>query len=315
LLGGTTYKFDFVVPSFPNFGAWRIDWTYTYGSGTNGNTITRYFVVQPNPTVDEYKQSSIILEQEADVQEFNLNFQAIDISATMKKVGTLEGAKFPNAPTVLTATIGSGITEVSRPDGGFTYVLNIPATPQGEYIVIWKYRPIAGQPYERVMDLVFLAPALMFSLIKQLRIYVDKIQKRVGIIQAYADGDLCNNFAKAMNFMNQVAPLSSWTFMTFPYQWFEQFLIKSAAWWTLRTQYILEGDLQFDYAGQTITLTYDHLSFISDEIGRLENELGMGGATSRGSLPNTKLQYSYNTGLNSVVAVRTRRATIPQWGS
>jgi len=315
LAGPQAYAFDWTVPSYPTFGAHQIEWTYTYGGGDHTDTISRFFVVVAHPITEEYKQVGFVMENESDVWEMFSDFPVVDLSVQVEYIGSLEGIKFPTPTSIGTYAISNKVIEVQEPDQ-YRYTLSLPGLTRGEYLIYWKYRPLTGKPFERVVDIVWSAPHVMFSLIKQLRVYVDKIQKQAGIIQAYSDGELCNNYVKALNYVNRVHPFSTWTFSNFPWQWFEHFLVEAAAWWTLRTQYLLEGDMQFSYGGQTITLEYDHLSFLSEELGRLERDIGAdgGGGGAAGTLPAAKKQYRYDTGIQAVVAVRTRKAHIPRWG-
>lgn len=311
LVSGTDFQFEFTVPTNAAYGGWLVDWTYTYNTGVSNRSIRRGFAVVDITGQSEYKQSNIIVAGQKEFVELFVPSQVTDLKATMQRIGSLEGVKYPTAPVLFTGTIANGmIEEAQLDDGTFRYRFSTPAAGLGggEYLVMWSYRDTPSSPVQRITSIAWSAPAFAWSLITQLRQYVDKIQKQTGIIQAYNDAELMNNLAKGIQFVNRVVPISEWTYATLPWQTFELYVIEGAALWTLRTQYLLEGDLQFSYSGQTITLDYDHLGFLSEEIGRLEDDLH-----NPEKLGKTKLDFAQRTGVSVAVGVRTRRTEIIRW--
>jgi hypothetical protein len=103
---------------------------------------------------------------------------------------------------------------------------------------------------------------------------IDKVQKKIGHVQAYSDSDMYEYMVRGTEYVNAVNPITGWTLVNWPAQYgMTNFLLMAAAWWGLNAQYLSEGELAFNFSGQTVTLDVDRTGYYSDAMGRLKDYL------------------------------------------
>lgn len=295
------WQFSWFVPADAELSTedmpWRIDWCLI----TNGGrqlTRSAAFI-----TIDNIEASP------DERQYFNLTFQGQPERLIVK---------FKNAQeTVRLTLIDPSNTEIDltpriqtiQQDQFYVYYADTdPLTANGCYLVVWTTRQTTVSPPHTFVQQVRV-PELFFWLIQpDFRMLIDKIQKKIGHVQAYSDADLYGYLLRGVEILNQTNPITSWSLNNFPAQYgFTTFLIAAAAWWGLQAQYLGEGELSFNFSGQTVTLDVDRTGFYADAMGRLkdylDNELQK---TKRNALRRVSVgaiaTRPYDFGLQSLVA-------------
>jgi hypothetical protein len=295
------WQFSWFVPADADLSTedipWRIDWVMVTNGGrqlTRSSSFIAIDNIEASPDERQY---------------FNLTFSGQTDRAIVR-------FKNPQDLVQLTITTPSNVTtdltpriEVIQQDQFHTYFADTDAlTATGCYLLVWTTRRTAISPPHTFVQQIRV-PELLFWLVQpDFRMLIDKIQKKEGHVQAYSDSDLYGYLLRGMDILNQTNPITSWSLTTFPSQFgFLTFLIAAATWWGLQAQYLSEGELSFNFSGQTVTLDVDRTSFYADAMGRLkeylDNELQK---TKRNALRRSSVgavaTRPYDFGLQSLVA-------------
>jgi hypothetical protein len=131
----------------------------------------------------------------------------------------------------------------------------------GEYLIFWRIRETSVSPEDEIQQLLRVPEMNFWRLSQPLRILIDKLQKRLGWVQAYADSDIYEYILRGMDAANFVQPTTNWTLASVPIRssrGVTTAVLLYAATWGLIAQQILEVELQYDHGGQTVQLTYNH---------------------------------------------------------
>lgn len=122
-----------------------------------------------------------------------------------------------------------------------------------------------------------VAPMRFWSMLPRLRTYIDRYHKNVTRINGYTDEMMYTWFIEGLSKINSLPFLTSWSMVNFPKEPQDVGLvglwIRAAAYYGLRSQVLVEGELQFDYNGPNVSITRDQMQALEAEIGRLEAEL------------------------------------------
>jgi hypothetical protein len=144
----------------------------------------------------------------------------------------------------------------------------IPAMDRGDYLIIYRYRIDASSRIQtKVLKMKICSP-IVFGVMPELRMLIDKAQKSMNKIQGYTDADLLMAMDMSTDFFNSYPPVSKICLENFIIN-YRMLFLTGASIWALRSQLVMEIDLSFDYSGQTISLNYDHKSDISSMIQSL----------------------------------------------
>ncbi|TPG60141.1 hypothetical protein [Ewingella americana] len=133
---------------------------------------------------------------------------------------------------------------------------------------------VTGEP-----SIVNFAVANMrfWTMLPRLRTYLDRYHKNPERINGYTNEMLYTWFVEGLSKVNAQPFLTSWTMASFPKEPHDVGLvgmwIRAAAYYGLRSQVLVEGELQFDYNGPNVTVTRDNMQALEAEISRLEMEL------------------------------------------
>lgn len=131
---------------------------------------------------------------------------------------------------------------------------------EGEYQAIWHSRVTPMSP--TIIDPMYYAAVnrLWLNFYPDLRLFIDKIRKRFGTVQAYYDGDLYRCLTLGIQTLGQYHPNNlQFAISNFP-PLMRPHLVMAAAFWALKSQQSLELDLQISFSGQTVSIDYDHFS-------------------------------------------------------
>lgn len=295
------WQFSWFVPADAELATedtpWRIDWLILTNGGRQITRSSRFI------TIDNIEASS------DERQYFNLTFSGQTERAIVKFKDPQESVQLTimdpsNRSTVLTPRI-----QVIQQDQFHVYFADTDAlTRTGCYLVIWTTRQTAVSPPHTFVQQIRVPELLFWLLQPDFRMLIDKIQKKIGHVQAYSDADLYGYMIRGVEILNQANPITNWSLTNFPSNFgFATFLIAAATWWGLQAQYLSEAELSFNFSGQTVTLDVDRTGFYADAMGRLkeylDNELQR---TKRNALRRQSVgaiaTRPYDFGLQSLVA-------------
>lgn len=294
------WQFSWFVPAdadlSPHDTPWRIDWCLI----TNGNRqITRSaeFVVIDNieATPDER-------------QYYNLTFQGKSERAIIKfKDAQAEVGVTLYSPAGTTADLTPAIQTIQQGPFYLYYVDTGVLDRSGCYLVVWDTRQTVVSPSQTYVQQIRVPEFFFWQIQPDFRMLIDKIQKKVGHVQAYSDADLYGYLIRGVEILNSTNPITNWNLLNFPTQYgFTTYLIAAAAYWGLQAQYLSEGELAFSFSGQTVTLDVDRTGFYADAMGRLKDYLDEFQTTKRNALRRQSVgalaTRPYDFGLTSLVA-------------
>lgn len=300
-LGDGRWRFTWFVPADADLATadnpWRIDWLMVVNGGRQIERQSNFLVID-NIEASTDERSYINLSFEGTPERAIVKFKApqSELSCTL----------VPNNTSTFT-DLTPGIQTVNQ-DGFHAYYVDTPPLAVGCYLVIWRSRQTPVSPQHTFVQQIRVPEPLFWWLQPDLRMFIDKIQKKIGHVQAYSDADLYSYMIRGTEYVNAVNPISGWTLTTWPTVYgMNNFLILASAWWGLNAQYLSEGELAFSFSGQTVTLDVDRTGYYADAMGRikdyLDNQLqqtkrNMLRRTSTGSLATRP----YDFGLTSLVA-------------
>ena len=147
------------------------------------------------------------------------------------------------------------LQEVER-DNFFVYFTDTPALPRGEYAAIWTIRDYPTSENAQEHQIIEVVSNSMMFLAKSVRMAIDKLQKRLGIVSAYTNADIIEYLHQGLNYVNGFFPPTSYSEDTLPGP-AAMYVVMAAIWWGLTAQRTLYAELNFDFSGQTVTLGYN----------------------------------------------------------
>jgi hypothetical protein len=283
-LGDGRYRFNWFVPgdaelsSFDN--SWRIDW---------------FFLTSGGRQIDKTSSFAIIDNIVATAEE--RAYTNLTMANTSERL-FLKLSREPDSVAVSLMDI-SGITEAYTPskvimDGYTTYYADTSELSVGRYIAIWTVRETPISPAQNFVQQIRVPETQFWTFQPSLRMLIDKVQKKEGHVQAYSDSDMYEYFLRGLDIVNQANPISGWTFGSIPMLGgFDTYLIAAAAWWGLQAQYLAEGELKFNFTGQTVTLEVDRTATYAAAIASLGEYL-------KTELPKTKKNWLRRTSVGSL---------------
>jgi len=274
-LGGGKYSFQWFVPADAEINTmdrpWSITWFFVTDTGHNKDYEETFNVVdevEPEPEERKWtyltrsgKSERILLPLDAQPEEMGLDI--LDASNNMYvsiTPGTNTVTDDVKAASTATALASRKIGRIIR-DGRYHYFFDTDPLEMGEYLVFWRIRETSVSPEDEIQQLLRVPEMNFWRLVQPLRILIDKLQKRIGWVQAYADSDVYEYILRGMDAANFVQPTTNWTLSSLPLKSSRGVIsavLLYAATWGLISQQILEVELQYDHGGQTVQLTYNH---------------------------------------------------------
>ena len=282
-VGGGRYILEWFVPEDAEINTkdrpWSISWFFATATGHNkdfGETFDVVDRVEVEPEERKWtyltRQGSserLFLKLEAMPEEIGLD--VLDSSnnqlvAVRGLSADLRGSS--TATPVALRAIGH-----MKKNGLYHFFYDTEPLGYGEYLVFWNVRKEIISPVDHVQQLLRVPEMVFWRLAQPLRMLIDKLQKKIGWVQAYSDSDIYEYIIRGVDMTNMVQPSTNWTLSSIPIQNSRGVIdavLLYAAMWGLTAQSILETELTFDFSGQTITLGYNH-----DYSGILSNINGM----------------------------------------
>jgi hypothetical protein len=154
-----------------------------------------------------------------------------------------------------------------------------------KYTVVWTIQDTIGTVEDHVFQVIRVLPHMLLQYIADLRVLIDRIQKRLHWVQAYQDSHLVNFLMHGLDLVNNHSPFTAWSYTTVPGPVISYWILYSG-WYALQSQYLVNAELDFNYSGQEVTLDMDVASKLDTAIGRMMDYLN--GSAGTGGLTNTK---------------------------
>lgn len=188
----------------------------------------------------------------------------------------------------------------------YTYYFDTPKLPViGHYTVLWFVRDSElGEEYEEAMGIEVVNTSVI-QLMTWLRMYIDKLQKKLGIVYAYRDEEIYAYLNQAIGTINQGVPPTSYTLQSVPSP-LQSLLLMAAIMWALIAQRLLYAETNFDFSGQTVTLGYNPGQDLDGMIDRMNQAI-------QDQLRKTKeglVRASSNVGFLAARPVRYREGMV-----
>jgi len=169
------------------------------------------------------------------------------------------------------------------------YYYDVPSNDltESDYQVVWTVREKVYSANEQYLQLIRVPGRKYFNYLPSMRMFIDKLQKRLGQIQAYGDSDIIEYLYRGKQIVDGWHPNNyTWDINNFPAP-LEPFLLVAASLWGLSAQALLETELAFSFSGQTVTLDYDHSGGLDSAISRMTEFL----TRQPGGLSDTKIGF------------------------
>lgn len=295
-------------------GTYRIEWTIpsTAQLSTDlDNWVVEWTMVSNNNRQLFYKENFQIVDSRVETPTDKSIIQVVPDSKSFRLVNYFESdpefIQLDLYPATNTATPIKTISkeELTGPineEGHIGYYVDIEnGLSQGDYLVMWSYRNTALSEMSREFKTLRSVRTTILRYCDQLRILIDRFQKRLSAPNAYSDSDLIEFLHKGCEATNQWYPANNppITWDTVDGFGMGIYVIAWAAYWGLRSQHLVETDLAFQYNGQSTTLDYDRTGNLDSAIQGLMDFI-----TNGLSKAKTALARSANVGGVGSVFVR-----------
>lgn len=301
-LGDGRYRFQWYVPVDADLSSpdrpWRIEWLMVVTQNRQINRQAAFEItdtIEGDPTERAYTYITMLGSPERLIARFYTEQEEIQVDVTDYRGTVLESY----AKVDLTVRHEKGTVAY--------YVDTSNAEGSGVFNVVWRSRQTAVSPQQITVQQLRVPELTFWTFQPSLRMFLDKIQKKVGMVQAYSDSDLYEYTLRGMGMVNQYNPVTTWSLNGFPPgMGFEEFMLLAACWWGLNAQYLSEGELAFSFSGQSVTLDVDRTGTYESAMSRIKEHLDtfLPKAKStwlRRSSTGVSAGRPYNFGLNNTV--------------
>ncbi len=270
-VGAGKYVLEWFVPEDAEINTkdrpWSISWFFVTATGHNkdyGQTFDIVDRVEVEPEERKWtyltRQGSserLFLKLDAMPEEIGLDL----LDGSNQQIANVNGlASSIEGATAATATALRAIGHMSK-DGLHYFFYDTDPLNLGEYLVFWRVRKELISPVDHVQQLLRVPEMVFWRLAQPLRMLLDKLQKKIGWVQAYSDSDIYEYIIRGVDMTNMVQPTTNWALNTIPLRNSRGVIdavLLYAAMWGLTAQSVLETELNFDFSGQTISLGYNH---------------------------------------------------------
>lgn len=276
------YKVEFNVPTDAKLSQdlqrWRIDWVLVTDNNQQLNFTEEFEVLDTVITASETREQMWISLPE---KEFRAS---VRMPMVVPEISI--DVFIANTSSKVVDNVGLGAGGIQRaPDGdSIVYYYDIPGNrliPNCFYQIIWNFRNNVTEPLQFIhQSLTIISPSVL-NLVTAVRMLIDRLQKRLGTVQAYEDSDIVQALQRGHELVNSIYPTTTFSFGSLP-PVLTVYHVLASSWYLLSAQHILEVELGINFSGQTVTLDYDHTSGISEALGKMQEFVNS-------TLPATKL--------------------------
>lgn len=165
----------------------------------------------------------------------------------------------------------TGNIQYAKDGGSYVLYFDVPenTTQQNTaYIALWSIQETAFAVPSTEFQIVVAISSNILPVITALRMLIDRFQKRIGRLQAYEDSDLLEYISHGLRMVNLSYPTTSFNMNQVPDDLLTHVTL-AAAWYGLSAQAILETDLNFNFSGQSVTLSVDRASALESHASKL----------------------------------------------
>jgi hypothetical protein len=146
-------------------------------------------------------------------------------------------------------------------NGEYVYYYDTGPMIKGNYTIFWDLQETLVSPKTSVVQILRVAPVQFWHYAVDLRMLIDKLQKRAGTKQAYTDADVYKYILAGLEIINFINPTTTWSLEDIPQEGsrgVRQAIMYAAAVDAMISQQVMEIELNFSFGGQTVTLDYNH---------------------------------------------------------
>ena len=307
-------------------GNYQVTWTIPKDamlSSDEDSWTIEWIMVASDGRQIQYKENFLVVDMAIETNEDHSIIQVVQANKTFRLYNYFEVNPIEISLDIYTASNSSeplmsftkeDLTFVTNERGHVGYYVDVPeGLNQGEYLSFWSYRYTELSDVSREFKSLRSVKPTILRLADQLRILIDRYNKRQSAPNAYSDSDLIEFLDKGLEMVNAWYPVSNpaivWDSVdSSPYK---IYIIACAAIWGLKSQYLLETDLAFNFNGLTTSIDYERGpaidSFLSSLIEWVNNNLSKAKiATTRSyGIGSVAVRpYSiYNNARNRVIAI------------
>lgn len=307
-------------------GNYQVTWTIPKDamlSSDEDSWTIEWIMVASDGRQIQYKENFLVVDMAIETNEDHSIIQVVQANKTFRLYNYFEVNPIEISLDIYTASNSSeplmsftkeDLTFVTNERGHIGYYVDVPeGLNQGEYLSFWSYRYTELSDVSREFKSLRSVKPTILRLADQLRVLIDRYNKRQSAPNAYSDSDLIEFLDKGLEMVNAWYPVSNpaivWDSVdSSPYK---IYIIACAAIWGLKSQYLLETDLAFNFSGLTTSIDYDRTgaidSFLSSLIEWVNNNLSKAKiATTRSyGIGSVAVRpYSiYNNARNRVIAI------------
>ena len=161
-----------------------------------------------------------------------------------------------------------------------TYGNNIASTTFGNTSGLAHSFPVETGDITFFTQVITCTSLWSLKILSGMRMYLDHVQKNQDTYAGYQDSELLFHLYRGVEILNSVGLITQWTLQTWKSTSYLQggtfWLLMAACYSALRSHYLAEVDLKFDYSGQPVSLSVDRSSdldsFASSIKDLLDNE-------------------------------------------
>jgi len=258
------YKAIFLVPVDAmlsgDLSRWRIEWSIVDINLRQMDFVEDFDVNDVVITASETReQKSLCLAFSAHRLQLRLGSRPVEVQAKV----------FAGQDNLISTAYYPQNMLVAQDGDSQVYYFDVPPCllRPGGYQVIWGYRYNIQDPMLNVFQAFNAVTPSVLGTITDLRMLMDKFQKRLGTVQAYEDSDLNNYLVQGHNLVNAYYPSTSYGYGYMPGT-LQTYVLLMAGWYGLTAQNILNADLSLNFSGQSVSFDYDQSSTISETLGK-----------------------------------------------
>ena len=267
-LGSGKYKFLWFVPETAslttNTEKWTIQWIFVTSSGHTATHVEEFSIVDKiESTPEELSQTFLSRDGGTFRVLIRRPTQLYKVALTIKTQGGIIDQVNGIATTVIEKDSGhqNRLIQEKVQDGEYVYFYDTDALSIGEYYFFWDIQESEVSEINTDIQVGRVVPDVFWHYATELRILVDKLQKKAGTLQAYSSADLYSYLLNGLDMVNFIYPTTNFRLTEIPLsgsRGLRTAIIYASAIDALHAQQIMEVELSFDHSGQTVTLSYNH---------------------------------------------------------
>jgi len=272
----------FDAPLSNDQNRWRVEWSIISTDNRQIDFVESFDVKDTVITASESREMKYItLIGNPYRTMLRLPEQPFEVALDVFKTGNFSTKVINN----MTSVMANGIKLAPSGDS-MVYYYDIDASilkQPTNFDIIWKTRNTVSEPQALVYQNLAVITPKTLMLITCLRMLIDKLQKRLGVVQAYEDSDIVEYLLRGAELVNAHYPTTYFGYQMIPQALTVHHLLYSG-WYALQAQGLLNVELGFSFSGQSVTLDYDQSGGLAELAGRWQEFLNTTLAPAKMSL-------------------------------